>query len=75
MKWLDYLFFNSYNWFYQDGYNKTTGAPYIRAGINYYKVIKKTDRWGIERTELKPWKKEEIKQDITIFYKTQRDYS
>lgn len=37
--------------------------PYIRVGINYFKVIKKRSRYGIELTELKPWNKDSIKQD------------
>lgn len=37
--------------------------PYIRVGTDYYKVIKKADRYGGIQTHLKPWGKEEIKQD------------
>ena len=37
--------------------------PYIRVGTDYYKIIKKTDRWGAINIMLKPWKKDEIKQD------------
>lgn len=37
--------------------------PFIRVGIKYLKVTKSTDRFGIERTKLTPWAKEEIKQD------------
>ena len=36
---------------------------YIRVGVDYFKVLRKKDRYGILRTELKKWKKEEIKQD------------
>jgi len=36
---------------------------YIRVGIDYFKVIEKEDRYGIIRTELKKWSKEEIKLD------------
>lgn len=36
---------------------------YIRVGVDYFKVLQKQDRYGIERTELKKWKKEEITQD------------
>jgi len=36
---------------------------YIRVGIDYFKVIEKEDRYGIIRTELKKWSKDEIKQD------------
>lgn len=38
-------------------------VPYIRVGVDYFKRIVKTDRYGIERVELKRWAKEEIKQD------------
>lgn len=37
--------------------------PYMRVGSAYFKRITKTDRYGIERIEFKPWLKEEIKQD------------
>jgi hypothetical protein len=36
---------------------------YIRVGIDYFKVIEKEDRYGIIRTELKKWSKDEIKLD------------
>jgi len=36
---------------------------YIRVGTDYFKVIDKIDRFGIVRSELKRWKKEEIRQD------------
>lgn len=36
---------------------------YIRVGIDYFKVIEKEDRYGIVRTELKKWSKDEIKLD------------
>lgn len=36
---------------------------YIRVGVDYYKKIIKRDRYGTEQIELKPWKKDEIKQD------------
>lgn len=39
--------------------------PYIRVGTDYFKVITKTDRYGVERKIIKGWKKEEIKQDHT----------
>jgi len=38
-------------------------VPYIRVGVDYFKKIKKTDRYGMERIELKKWTKDEIKQD------------
>lgn len=37
--------------------------PYIRVRCDYFKVIKKQDRYGSVQTELIPWKKDEIKQD------------
>jgi hypothetical protein len=36
---------------------------YIRVGIDYFKIIEKEDRYGIIRTELKKWAKDEIKLD------------
>jgi hypothetical protein len=36
---------------------------FIRVGCDYFKVIEKPDRYGILRTELKKWKKDEIAQD------------
>ncbi len=38
-------------------------AKYIRIGIDYFKVICKVDRYGIDRIELKKWSKQEIVQD------------
>lgn len=38
-------------------------VPYIRVGTSYYKRITKTDRYGVKRTELKVWRKEEIITD------------
>jgi len=43
---------------------------FIRVATDYLKVIEKTDRYGIQRTELKPWKKDEIKQDHGSQYLT-----
>jgi hypothetical protein len=36
---------------------------YVRIGVDYFKVLRKKDRYGITRTELKKWNKEEIKLD------------
>lgn len=36
---------------------------YIRVGVDYFKLLNKQDRYGILRTELKKWKKEEITLD------------
>lgn len=38
-------------------------VPFIRVGCDYFKVISKTDQYGIERKTIKGWKKEEFKQD------------
>jgi len=38
-------------------------AQYVRIGVDYFKVLYKCDRYGIERKELKRWKKEEITMD------------
>jgi hypothetical protein len=37
--------------------------PYIRVGKNYFKVIKKVDRYNATQITLKDWSKDEIKQD------------
>ncbi len=37
--------------------------PYVRVGTNYFKIIQKQDRHGIERRELKPWNKDTITED------------
>lgn len=37
---------------------------YMRIGSDYFKIIKKPDRYGIVRTELKKWKKQEIAFDL-----------
>lgn len=36
---------------------------YIRVGTDYFKIIKKIDRYGINREELKKWNKQELIQD------------
>ena len=38
-------------------------TPYLRIGIDYFKKINKKDRFGIVGTELKKWKKDEIRSD------------
>lgn len=38
-------------------------VPYIRVGTDYFKVTSKVDRYGVKRTILKGWKKDEIKGD------------
>ena len=38
-------------------------VPYIRVGVNYFKLIKKEDRHGISQQELKPWNKTTIIED------------
>lgn len=37
--------------------------PFIRVGPDYYRVVEKRDRYGVSRSQLKAWRKEEIKQD------------
>jgi hypothetical protein len=37
--------------------------PYIRVGVNYFKRIKRTNRWGVECEEIKVWNKDTIKDD------------
>lgn len=39
--------------------------PYIRVGTDYFKVIKKEDRYSGTNIILKSWKKDEIKEDHT----------
>jgi hypothetical protein len=39
--------------------------PYIRVGSDYFKVIKKDDRYSGTNIILKSWKKDEIKEDHT----------
>ncbi len=42
---------------------KPGDIPYIRVGVNYFKVIQKTDRHGIVRRELKAWNKDTLIED------------
>jgi len=42
---------------------KVKPPKYIRVGTDYFKIIEKPDRFGILRTHLKRWSKDEIKQD------------
>jgi len=37
--------------------------PFIRVGVKYIKLTKSIDRYNVEREELSPWNKEEIKED------------
>lgn len=37
--------------------------PYLRVGVDYYKIIKKPDRYAIDREELKRWTKSELVTD------------
>lgn len=53
--------YSAYNWILHKYLNEK--VPYIRVGTDYYKKINKTDRFDVQRTELKPWTKDEIKQD------------
>lgn len=43
-------------------------CPFIRVGTDYFKVIIKEDRFGIRRTQLKHWKREEIRLDHGLKY-------
>lgn len=56
---------NAITWIKSQYYNDETAtfSEYIRVGVDYFKHIKKTDRYEIDGTELRPWKKDEIKQD------------
>jgi hypothetical protein len=38
-------------------------VPYIRVGIDYFKIISKTDRFEIDRKEIKRWSKTEVISD------------
>lgn len=42
--------------------------PYIRVGVDYFKIILKIDRFGVKQTELKRWNKAEIIQDYDKKY-------
>ncbi|MBA3970949.1 MAG: hypothetical protein H0X46_02180 [Bacteroidetes bacterium] len=49
-------------------------VPYIRVGVNYFKTINKEDRYNADHVLLKPWKKEEMKEDhgrslLKVIYK------
>ena len=45
-------------------YMRKKEIPYIRVGVDYFKIIKKENRYGVITTILKQWKKEEIKDDL-----------
>jgi mannose/fructose/N-acetylgalactosamine-specific phosphotransferase system component IIB len=53
----------AYEWI--NGYIINGDVEYMRVGASYFKKIKSSDRYGIERLEIKPWKKEEIVEDYT----------
>lgn len=38
-------------------------VPYIRVGVDYFKRIIKSDRYGVEQTQLKKWEKSIIVED------------
>jgi hypothetical protein len=50
------------NWIMQKYFGEE--VPYVRVGVDYYKLIKKVDRYNLTRVELKAWRKDEIKQDF-----------
>lgn len=56
-------YYDAINWIMAKYHDKETENQFIRVGSDYYKKIRKHDRYGIERIELKPWKKSEISQD------------
>lgn len=43
-------------------------CPYIRVGVDYWKIIIKKDRYGIERRELKRWTKDALLTDYKKAY-------
>jgi hypothetical protein len=49
------------SWILQKYFDQS--IPYIRVGVDYFKLIEKVDRYGISGVDLKAWKKDEIKQD------------
>lgn len=51
--WVEYKFLHAH-------------IPYIRVGTDYFKVINKKDRYGVQRKVIKGWKKEEIKSDHSV---------
>lgn len=38
-------------------------VPYIRVGVDYFKLIQKTDRYDVEQTSLKKWEKSILVED------------
>jgi hypothetical protein len=56
-------FMAALHWVVNKYFDPSSAMPYVRVGTDYYKRITKIDRFGISRIELKPWKKDEIKQD------------
>jgi len=44
--------------------NQIEELPYIRVGTVYYKIVNKPNKYDIIESELKVWKKDEIKQDF-----------
>lgn len=49
--------------FHIEYYHMGVEIPYIRVGTDYLKIINKKDQYNVSRRILKPWKKDEIKQD------------
>lgn len=52
---------SAFEWVLSKFFNED--VTYMRIGVDYFKKIRKLDRYNIERTELKRWVKDEIKQD------------
>lgn len=44
-------------------FERKNPIPYMRVGVNYFKVINKDNRYGANCVILKAWSKDEIKQD------------
>jgi len=45
-------------------YEYERDIPYIRVGVDYFKKVVKTDRYGIKRTQLKKWNRLELKDEF-----------
>lgn len=54
-------YYSAIQWIISKYFDAT--IPYLRVGTNYFKKVKKLDRFNIWRVELKSWTKDEIKQD------------
>jgi len=50
--------------FHERDYRLGREKPFIRVGIDYFKKIKHTDRYGIKSIKLKKWNRQELKGDF-----------